>query len=152
KSQIRKECAPVLASEIGTKRAKLLIAGDWVAGDRTFDVFDKFTGDLIGQGESASEEQVHAAVAAAKRSFETVKLDPHERYRILVRVADLIERRRDEIAQTIVAESGFPISDALNEITRTQQVFVTSAEEGKRIAGEGIPIESAPGTAHRMAF
>src|SRR5438552_9938965 len=141
---------PVLASEIGTKRAKLLIAGDWIAGSRAFEVFDKFTGDLIGQGECASEEQVNDAVAAARRSFETVTLNPDERYRILLRVADLIERRRDELAQTIIAESGFPISDALNEISRTQQVFVTSAEEGKRIAGEGVPIESAPGAAHRM--
>jgi len=142
----------VLASEIGTKRAKLLIAGDWVAGTRTFDVFDKFTGELIGQGECASEEQVSAAVTAARRSFEAVKLDPQERYRILLRVAELIERRRDEIAQTIIAEAGFPMSDALNEISRTQQVFIVSGEEGKRIAGEGIPIESAPGNAHRMAF
>ena len=63
----------MLASEIGIKRAKLLIAGDWVAGVRTFDVFDKFNGDLIGHGECASEAQVHTAVAAAKQAVRAAR-------------------------------------------------------------------------------
>ena len=142
----------MLASEIGLKRAKLLIGGEWVTGVSTFDVFDKFTGERIGQGEAASREQVDSAVAAAKRSFETRKLDPQERYTILMRVAELLEQRRDEIAQTVIAEAGFPISDGLNEVSRSAQVFIVAAEEAKRLTGEGVPIESAPGNAHRMAF
>src|SRR6185503_5486310 len=35
---------------------------------------------------------------------------------------------------------------------RAVQTFTVSAEESKRLVGEIVPIEGAPGQAHRMAF
>jgi len=140
------------SSEVATRRARLLIAGDWSSGSETFAVFDKFTGEPIGQADRASAEQVAAAVAAARRSFETVRLEPYERYRILHRASELIEQRRDDFVRTIVAEAGFPIVDANNEVSRAVQTFIIAAEEAKRLAGDVVPIDGAPGHAHRMAF
>jgi acyl-CoA reductase-like NAD-dependent aldehyde dehydrogenase len=139
-------------SDIATRRASLLIGGEWTAGPATFPVYDKFTGAPIGEADRASKEQVAAAVAAARQSFETHRLDPYDRYRVLMRVAELIETHREEFVRTIVAEAGFPESDAANEVSRAAQTFIISAEEGKRLAGEVVPIEAAPGQAHRMAF
>jgi acyl-CoA reductase-like NAD-dependent aldehyde dehydrogenase len=133
-------------------RVKLLIDGSWTSGVDTFDVVDKFSGEKIGAADRATREQVGAAVAAACRSFEKNRLDPQARYRMLMKAAELIESRRELLARTIVAEAGFPPTDANNEVTRAVQTFLVSAEEGKRLAGEGVPIESAPGHAHRMAF
>ena len=133
-------------------RVKLLIDGSWTSGVDTIEVFDKFNGELIGIADRASRAQVDAAVAAARRSFETIRLDPQARYRMLMKAAELIESRRELLARTIVAEAGFPASDANNEVSRAVQTFIVSAEEGKRLTGEGVPIESAPGHAHRMAF
>jgi succinate-semialdehyde dehydrogenase/glutarate-semialdehyde dehydrogenase len=107
---------------------------------------------LIGHADCASHDQVTAAVRSAKRSFETNKLEPYQRYEVLMRAAQLIESRRAEIVETIISEAGFPFSDASNEVTRAAQTFILSAEEGKRLVGEGIPIEASPGNAHRMAF
>jgi acyl-CoA reductase-like NAD-dependent aldehyde dehydrogenase len=143
---------PSLADAAVAERAKLLIGGQWVAGNETFPVLDKFSGAVIGEADRASREQVAAAVASARHSFETERLDAYERYRILQRASELIDSRRDQLADTITAESGIPISDALNEVTRTVQTFLVSAEEGKRLVGEVVPIEAAPGNAHRMAF
>ncbi len=140
------------ATAIGTRRAKLLIGGEWVEGIGRIPVFDKFSGELIGETDRASRDQVNAAVAAARRSFETRTLDPYDRYQILHKAADLIEQRRGEIEQTIIAEAGFPICDASNEVARAVQTFLTSGEEAKRLSGEMVPIEAAPGNAHRMAF
>src|SRR5690349_10240133 len=126
-------------------RARLLIAGQWVDGVDTFAVVDKFSGEVVGQGQRASKEQVDAAVAAARKSFDDVKLDAQARYRILMKAAELIEARRELLAATIVAEAGFPWVDADNEVTRAVQTFILSAEEGKRLAGEMVPIEAAPG-------
>ena len=140
------------ASEAVAERAKLLIGGEWVAGSETIPVTDKFSGAVIGEADRASRDQVAAAVAAARHSFETVRLDAYERYRILQKASELIESRRTQLAGTITAESGIPMSDALNEVTRTVQTFLISAEEGKRLVGEVVPIEAAPGNAHRMAF
>jgi acyl-CoA reductase-like NAD-dependent aldehyde dehydrogenase len=137
---------------VALRRARLLIDGKWVDGRETFPVTDKFSGDVIGHADRATREQVDAAVAAAHRSFETRRLDAQERFAILRRVGDLIEARRDELAATIIAEAGFPVSDANNEVTRAIQTFLIAAEEAKRLVGEVIPIEAAPGNAHRMAF
>jgi succinate-semialdehyde dehydrogenase/glutarate-semialdehyde dehydrogenase len=115
-------------------------------------VTDKFSGQVIGHADRASREQVDAAVAAAHASFLAHRLDAQQRYGILRRACDLIEERRAELAATITAEAGFPIADAQNEVTRAIQTFLISAEEGKRLAGEVVPIEGAPGNAHRMAF
>ena len=140
------------SSEVATRRARLLIAGEWSSGPETFAVFDKFTGEGIGEADRASAEQVASAVAAARRSFETVRLEPYERYRILHRASELIEQRRNDFVRTIVAEAGFPVVDANNEVSRAVQTFTVSAEEAKRLAGEVVPIDGAPGHAHRMAF
>jgi succinate-semialdehyde dehydrogenase/glutarate-semialdehyde dehydrogenase len=140
------------AAPVSIRRARLLIGGEWVEGVETFPVNDKFTGEIIGHADRASREQVHAAVAAADTSFQAFKLDPYERFQILRRACDLIEQRRDELVSTIVAEAGFPAADAQNEVTRAIQTILVAAEEGKRLVGEMVPIEGAPGHAHRMAF
>ena len=138
--------------EKGLRRARLLIGGEWVDGVETFSVTDKFSGEVIGHADRASREQVDAAVAAAAASFRRNRIDGYERFDILRRAGELIEKRRAEIAATITAEAGFPVADAQNEVTRAIQTFLISAEEGKRLAGEVVPIEHAPGHAHRMAF
>ncbi|HEX8032079.1 MAG TPA: aldehyde dehydrogenase family protein [Vicinamibacterales bacterium] len=134
------------------RRARLLIGGAWMDGIEAVPVTDKFSGQVIGHADRASREQVDAAVAAAHASFLSHRLDAQQRYGILRRACDLIEERRAELAATITAEAGFPIADAQNEVTRAIQTFLISAEEGKRLAGEVVPIEGAPGNAHRMAF
>jgi acyl-CoA reductase-like NAD-dependent aldehyde dehydrogenase len=132
--------------------AKLLIGGDWVGGTESFAVFDKFSGASIGSAQAASREQVDAAVNAARKSFEHLRLDPYERYRIISATAELIGNHRERLAKTIVGESGIPLRDADNEVTRASETFRISAEEAKRLAGEVVPIDGAPGQAHRMAF
>lgn len=133
-------------------RARLLIDGQWVDGAETFPVTDKYTGEVIGLADRASRQQVAAAVAAAHRSFEAHRLDATERYALLRRAGDAIERRRDELVQVLTAETGFPISDTRNEVTRAIQTFLIAAEEGKRLVGEVVPIEAAPGNADRLGF
>lgn len=134
------------------RRAKLLIDGEWVEGESTYKVFDKFSSALIGYADSASKQQVSAAVYSAKQSFERNRLSAYKRCEILMRVSVLIEARRDELVESIIAEAGFPIVDASREVTRAAQTFVISAEESKRLTGEGIPIEASPGNEDRMAF
>jgi succinate-semialdehyde dehydrogenase/glutarate-semialdehyde dehydrogenase len=95
---------------------------------------------------------VDRAVHAARRSFEREPLDGQRRYQILHDTASLVEDRRHDFVERIVAEAGFPIADADNEVSRTIQTLLLSAEEGKRLTGEMVPIENAPANAHRLAF
>jgi len=142
-------------SDRGThaRRSRLFVDGAWIDGaSGTRPVVDKYTGDAIGVVDQASREQVDAAVASARRSFERCALDAQQRYTILMRTAQLLEEQRGELAPLITAEGGMPIADAANEVARAIQTFIVSAEEAKRLTGEMVPIEAAPGHAHRMAF
>ena len=140
------------AAATGIRHAKLLIGGAWVCGEGTFEIADRFTGQPLAQVERASRDQIDAAVDSAARSFESHRLEPYERYRILQRASVRIEQRRPELVETMIAESGFTFSDATAEVNRTIQTLLLSAEEAKRIHGEVVPIDGAPGQAHRMAF
>jgi acyl-CoA reductase-like NAD-dependent aldehyde dehydrogenase len=139
-------------SQADLRPGTLFIDGAWVKGGESFPVLDKFSGAIIGAAERATKAQVDAAVAAASRSFDAVKLEPYDRYRLLLKASSLIEERRDLLARTIVAEAGFPMSDARNEVSRAAQTFIIAAEESKRLNGDVVPIDAAPGHAHRMAF
>jgi succinate-semialdehyde dehydrogenase/glutarate-semialdehyde dehydrogenase len=130
----------------------LFIDGKWQRGDASFEVRDRFTGESIAQVARATREQVDAAVAAAKRSFDATPLDPWKRFEILQRASVLVEQKRAQLAEIMMAEGGFTISDVTNEINQTIQTLLISAEEAKRISGEIVPIEGAPGQAHRLAF
>lgn len=134
------------------KQAKLFIQGEWIETANKIPVFDKFSGEQIGEASRASREQVDAAIASAAASFRDHPLSAHRRAEILTKTAAILEQRRDEITSTIIAEAGFPMIDATNEVARAAQVLITSAEEGKRLTGEVIPIDAAPGHEHRMAF
>src|SRR5262249_41971714 len=129
--------------------AQLLIDGVWQTGESTVEVRDKTTGEIIGTCASASHQQVDDAVAAAHRAFHSNRLEAYDRFRILSRAAELIDANRTEFVQLIAAEAGFPVSDGDNEVNRAIQTFLTSAEEGKRLAGEVVPLEGSPGNAHR---
>ena len=140
-------------TSVPARRGRLLIGGEWQAGTRpAIEVRDKYTGEVIGAVESAGPEQVRAAVAAAAESFKQTPLDPQQRYVSLQKAARLIDEHRDELAALITAEGGLPIGDARTEVSRAVQTCIVSAEEGKRLVGEMIPIDAAPGQAHRMAF
>ena len=134
------------------KSSRLFIGGEWLDGASTFVVTDKFTATPIASVASASREQVRRAVQAAADAFARNRLTPNTRYEILQRAAGLVESRREDLKSTIVAESGFTVSDAEGEIARTIQTLLLCAEEAKRIAGEVVPIDGAPGQEHRLAF
>ncbi len=59
---------------------------------------------------------------------------------------------KEDLAKTIVLEAGKPLKQARSEIDRSAQTFLIAAEEAKRIHGEGVPVEAAPGSENRLAF
>jgi gamma-glutamyl-gamma-aminobutyraldehyde dehydrogenase len=72
-------------------------------------------GQVLAQVADGGAAEVAAAVAAARRAFDTgpwPRLAPAERGRILLRLADLLEERRAELALTVSLEMGKPITDA----------------------------------------
>ncbi|QIA27641.1 aldehyde dehydrogenase family protein [Thermaerobacter sp. PB12/4term] len=130
----------------------LFIDGHWVERDENLPVRNKYTGEVIGYVARATRDDVERAVTAAQRAYRENPLPPYRRYQILKRASELIRERKPELARTIAAEAGKPLKDALAEVDRCTQTLEISAEEAKRIHGEQVPIEAAPGAENRLAF
>ncbi|TFE37114.1 aldehyde dehydrogenase [Streptomyces sp. ICN441] len=80
-----------------------------------FDTVSPRDGRVLAQVADGGTAEVDAAVAAARRAFDTgpwPRLAPAERGRVLVRIAELLQERRDELALTVSLEMGKPITDA----------------------------------------
>ena len=115
----------------------LFIDGTWVESSESADVLDKFTREPIRRVSVSSEEHVAAAVAGAQ-SAARHPLSPASRSDILLRAADLLDDRADEIERDYVAETGFTIADARVERERAAQVFRLSAGEAIRYGGTRV--------------
>jgi acyl-CoA reductase-like NAD-dependent aldehyde dehydrogenase len=79
-------------------------------------------------------------------------LPAHERARILDRVAQLLEERHDEAAETISAEAGKPLKAARVEAQRAVSTFTFSAVEARRLAGEVVPMDASPAGEGKLAL
>lgn len=134
------------------ERYGLFIDGGWRETGRWQEVRNKFTGEVIAQVSMASQEDVAQAVRAARRAADRGPLPPYQRYEILKRAGELLAERAEEFARTIAAEGGKPLKEARVEVSRAIQTLTLSGEEAKRIHGEGVPVEAAPGSENRMAF
>ena len=116
-------------------------------------VIDKFSGERIGEVPVASEADVDAAVMAARAAFDGWSRTPaHRRAAVLRAAADLIARRRDELARTIAREAGKAWKHAVAEVSRSVETFTFAAEEAKRIHGETIPMDASVAGEHRVGF
>ncbi len=136
----------------------MLINGQWKGSKEaensanTIEVKSPYDGKTIGFVSEAGRTDVEDAIAAADSAFRKIKLSPSERYEILLKTSGLLNERQEEIAHTLAQEAGKPIRDARTEVSRAVQTFLISAEEAKRIHGEGIPVEAARGSETRIAF
>ncbi|MEV4571019.1 aldehyde dehydrogenase [Nonomuraea sp. NPDC049419] len=92
------------------------IAGtDEPGGGATFTVVSPRDGRALAEAADAGREEVEHAVAATRRAFDHgpwPRLAPAERGRVLLRLADLMEDHREDLALTISLEMGKPIKDA----------------------------------------
>ena len=131
----------------------VLIGGAWVATPERTEIHDKFDGRVVGTVGRATRGLTDRAVAVAEQAFGTQSFPPFRRYEVLTRAAQLLEARHAEFIATMVAESGFTPSDCATEIGRCIQTLLLSGEEAKRITGELVPVQGAPGQDDRkLAF
>ena len=115
-----------------------LIAGEWVTSSSvTRNVSPSNTGDVIGEYAQASAAEVAEAVAAAKAAFPAwSRTSPQERHDILLRAAQEILARREELGRLLAREEGKTLPEAVGEVTRAGQIFDFFAGETLRIPGE----------------
>jgi aminobutyraldehyde dehydrogenase len=125
---------------------ELLIDGEFVAGEGDAEnVLNPATGELLVALPEASIDQVHKAVSAAHRAFDSwSETTPMERSRLLLQLADAIESRGEEFARLESLNCGKPYARALaDEIPAVADVFRFFAGAARTLhgplAGEYLP-------------
>jgi len=124
---------------------KLLIDGHWTGGGSLLEVKNKYNGETVGVLPTARKDDLDTALAAAERAEDVMADMPaHKRASILLRTAELMRERADDLAKTIAAEAGKALKFARAEVDRAASVFTIAAEEAKRLHGETIPLDAVP--------
>jgi malonate-semialdehyde dehydrogenase (acetylating)/methylmalonate-semialdehyde dehydrogenase len=104
---------------------------------RTGDVFNPATGQISAKVGFANQEEISAAVSAAKIAFPAWKNTTlAKRQQIIFRFRELLESKKSELAEIITAEHGKVLSDALGEITRGQEVVEFACGAPQLLKGE----------------
>ena len=132
---------------------KMYIAGQWVDKSAKMPVlnpYDSVEIDTVPRGDAGD---VDAAISSAVVGADIMaRMPSYERYLIIKKAADLIAERSEEHARILSMEEGKTIAEARGEIGRAVQTLTMSAEEGKRIHGETVPLDAAPGTGKAFGF
>ncbi|MBG0851883.1 aldehyde dehydrogenase [Streptomyces spinoverrucosus] len=95
--------------------AHLVDGAEHDGGGGAFPVISPRDGQVLAHVADGGAAEVDLAVAAARKAFDSgpwPRLAPAERGRVLLRIAELIEERRPELALTVSLEMGKPITDA----------------------------------------
>ncbi len=133
-----------------TQDFKLFVDGEWVeptAG--RYDIVNPATETVVGQAPEAGVEQVNDAAAAAKAAFATwSRTTPEERAGILREIADLLEKRQDELIPLVQQETG-----ATQRVASTMQVpicvdrfrrYARGALEPNTVSLPPVAVETTP--------
>src|SRR5262245_36378859 len=132
---------------------KMFLAGSWQSRPQEIKVINPYDGQTIDVVPKASLSDVETALASASEGTRQMrKLSGFDRWKILLRACELVEQQTEELARTISLEEGKILAEARFEVSRAVETLRVSAEEAKRIAGEMIPLDGAPGTGNRMGF
>ncbi|MGH3392706.1 MAG: aldehyde dehydrogenase family protein, partial [Actinomadura sp.] len=96
-------------------RDEILVGGDWRQGTGgLIETRDPATGEVIARIHGAGPADVEQAVAAGRRAAAEPAwrdLQPHERSRILTRIADLVAERAEDLARLQTADTGKSINE-----------------------------------------
>ena len=133
---------------------KMYIGGQWVDRDEKVPVINPYSGSQVDTVPRGSAADVDAAITSAVAGAAVMREVPaYQRYTILKKAADLLSERSEEFARTITMEEGKTLAEATGEVGRAVQTMTLSAEESKRLHGETVPLDAAPGIGtHVLGF
>jgi aldehyde dehydrogenase (NAD+) len=130
---------------------KNYIGGDWVPAKsgRVMETLNPATGEVLGLVPESGPEDVEAAVQAAARAYPSWRRMPApRRAEILFRVAELILRRKEELARLMTQEMGKVLTETRGDVQEAIDMSYFIAGEGRRLHGYTTPSEMP----HKAAY
>jgi glyceraldehyde-3-phosphate dehydrogenase (NADP+) len=128
-------------------------AGKWQSSGSPIEVRHPYDGHVVDTVPQASPADIDAALASAVQGAAIMrKLAPYDRFHILRKAADAIMARKQELGRLISLEEGKTLAEGVFEASRAAETMEVSAEEAKRLGGEVLPLDGAPGGAGKFGF
>jgi phenylacetaldehyde dehydrogenase len=127
------------------RTAGMLIDGKFVpaVSGKTFPVYNPATGTVIAKVPEGDKADVNLAVAAARRAFDDGtwrKVSPAARGKLLWKLADLIERDLEELAELESIDNGKPYAVArVADLPLAVDMFRYMAGWATKITGTTLP-------------
>ncbi len=123
--------------------AKNFIAGEWVSSDsgETEDVVNPAKpSEALGTTPKSTESEAARAVEAAAEALPGWKATmAQSRGAILMKAADIIESRSEELSRLMAREAGKPVTEGNAEVARAAAILRYYGSEGWRLEGVAPP-------------
>jgi acyl-CoA reductase-like NAD-dependent aldehyde dehydrogenase len=130
---------------------KMYVAGQWIDKPEKIEVRNPYDSKVIDTVPRAERGDVERALQSAERGARVMAgLSGYDRWKILKKAAELIVARQEELGQLISREEGKVIAEGRLEANRAVETIMGSAEEAKRLHGETVPQDGAPGGAGKI--
>jgi len=126
------------------------IGGQRVRRDRVIEVLNPYTGACVGTVPRAGADDVRRAIQIA-RAFKP-RLSRYERHRILLKAAELVVARTEEISLLITAEAGLCRKDSRYEAGRVRDVLVFGAQAALVDDGQIFSCDITPHGRERRVY
>jgi acyl-CoA reductase-like NAD-dependent aldehyde dehydrogenase len=126
-----------------TKDYSMYLAGEWTAGESEarMEATSPATGEQIGTVPEGTRADVERAIAAANQAWsEWANLSAFERAAAMIRIAEIIEERREDLAQTLTLDQGKPlVAEAYDEVDELVAYFEMASADVTRLEGAMPP-------------
>jgi succinate-semialdehyde dehydrogenase/glutarate-semialdehyde dehydrogenase len=124
-----------------TKDYSMYLAGEWTTSEARMDATSPATGELIGTVPEGSREDVQRAIAAANEAQSGwATLSAFERAAAMIRIAQIIEERREDLAETLTLDQGKPLqAEAYDEVDELVAYFEMASADATRLEGAMPP-------------
>jgi alpha-ketoglutaric semialdehyde dehydrogenase len=127
---------------MSTETFRNYINGEWVSGDTFENRNPANTDEVVGLFVKGKAADVDAAAAAAQAAFVGwAGLPGPARGNYLFKVADILDRKFDQVAADMTREEGKTLPEAKGEVRRSINIFRYFAGEGSRMPGFLVPSE-----------
>jgi len=134
-----------MGTAVAPRGFKNFINGEWVAtkSGRTVENRNPAnTDEVIGLFPASTQEDVDAAVSAAKAAYAKWRLVPApKRAEILFRAADLLVKRKEEFSVDMTREMGKVLAETRGDVQEAIDMTYYMAGEGRRLFGQTTPSE-----------
>jgi acyl-CoA reductase-like NAD-dependent aldehyde dehydrogenase len=117
------------------------------------EVVNPATEETVATVPAGSADDVELAVATATRAFaDWSHTDVEQRAAILAKAADLIHEHAKSLAQTLTAEQGKPVAEALGEVNHLAHGVRFYAEAATKVRGAYQELPSTLGESYGMVI